>query len=77
MRLRGGGFLPVQFNSLTSEISGEINYVVETELNKHELNGIGINFIASCYNQTCRIKNKTQFIRKGFGTFIMNKEVHE
>ncbi len=49
LKLRGG-FLPIQFNSLTSEISGDIDYVEETDENKHELNGYGINFIAICQN---------------------------
>ena len=73
-RLRGGG-CGIQFNSLTNEVTGDTVSAEETELNKHTFVSPGVNFVGRCDNNECRIYNEKQFFKKGFGTFLVNKEV--
>ena len=73
LRLRGGG--GIQFNSLTNEVTGDTVIAEETELNKHTFVSKGVNFVGRCDNNECRIYNEKQFFKKGFGTFLVNKEV--
>ncbi len=76
LRVRGGGGA-IQFNSLSQEISGKLATRTQTDLNKHEFVTKGINLVAKCENEACRIIRVTQYIQKGFGTFHLNEEVYE
>ena len=57
-----GGCGSIKFNSLSSEIEGDLTLVNVTEMNKHELGVDGVNLVAICENQACRIKNITQYL---------------
>ena len=71
--LRGGG--GIQFNSLTQEVAGTTEISEETELNKHTFVTNGVNFVGQCDNPNCRIQHEKQYFKKGFGSFLVNKEV--
>ena len=68
---RGG----IKFVNPNNQITGECGNETSTELNKYKFFTPGANFVGKCDESTCRIHNVEQFLRKGFGTFAVNKEV--
>jgi hypothetical protein len=76
LRLTAGGH-GIYFNPLIEEVKGTTVIAKKTEENKHTLLCDGVNFVGKCDNHNCRIYNKKQYFKKGFGYFSVNKEVFE
>ncbi len=71
----GGCVAPIKFNSLSEELTGASIQIEVTKFTKHSVITSGVNFVGQCSTQKCRINNVKQYFKKGFGTFIVKKEV--
>ncbi len=69
-RLRGGSF---DFNDLSIPI--EIDTTKGTAKYAHRYVAPGLNFKAKCTNKACRQYKNIVYIKKGFGTFNLQKEI--
>jgi len=64
-KTRGAG---IKFDSLKNEVTGKTQAAEETD-EEHTLFTPGVNLVGKCDNSNCCIRRKTQYFRKGFGTF--------
>jgi hypothetical protein len=58
----------IKFDSLKNQITGKARAAKETD-EEHTLFTPGVNLVGKCDNSNCCIRRKTQYFRKGFGTF--------
>ena len=72
MRLRGGGFPSIQFNSMNEPIVIKFS---ETAPVWRRI-GYGLNLEGQCANLKCEAYHQKVWIVKGFGNFNITKEVN-
>jgi hypothetical protein len=72
LRLNGGGWPSIQFNSLNEPIIRTFS----KKAHDWQIIDEGLNLDGKCKNKNCEAYLKYVCINKGFGKFDMNKEVH-